>query len=302
MILVLPVQTLLILTGCLGEAPDQLLPPRSSPQQFAFNALWEITDAQASFLAVEFEAASALNYSYAIRTDAGWDHSSTFVVHHSLLTKMNGSAVAIAGENFDGRTSCQLDKSPHDGASCQPARLETNMTAGQRNRLDPGRYLLLARAFGASRASIAVTWSSSEPVNVTQLQEGKTLLFELDENNALRGTTPFDTNLTWATEERFLASFRVAGKREAAPWFSAQGPTGNFSFRDETSGGGLYRDQAGRMAMEASLPGGPGTWNFSGVGGNHSVEGPSYVTVGIVLSPFFVMEDGSVTQYGPRES
>jgi hypothetical protein len=282
-----------LLGGCL-EARETAQP---TANPLAFKSVWTNHSSDSSYLAVEIEVSETVMYELVFNWNATWDQSQALVLHDTFIQKTNGTAIYIGGQSVEGRTSCQMFPDAREANGCSPRDLVMSKKSTMGSSLVRGRYLLLARAFGATSGEISVEFSASHPVRAIEVQEGRTSLVLLDEQ-IREGNHSFGASGQWQAGESFLGTFRVAGPRMEGPAWTGEGVGGNHSFVPAAPG---YRNEQGNITLEPSFPGTEGEWRLEATGGLHAEKGPAYAAFGVLYSPFFVSPSGEMRQYGPYE-
>lgn len=266
---------------------------------------WVNLDPNHTYLSVEILVKSTTSYVVEYHHVSRWDSASAYLAQDSFVKALNGSTISGGSVDIERVTSCQEYPDAFNGNGCDPRLLETSkITKLGAKRLEAGRYLLLARAYGATSASLTIKAGFASDVEVLEKSEGNTTLLIMLDVGGSPSESEFESRINWTAEEPFLATFASAGKRAQDPDYFARGNQGDeysFVYALQGPGGCCYVDGGGRNLIEKTFPGRPGNWTFEALGGERSDEGPGTNLLGLVLSPPFVYPDGTLKYYGPCE-
>lgn len=299
--LLLTISVVAPFAGCLDYDWDgSETPPIQTGPILPHTYEWSKQSANHSWLSAKFQVNESARYRIEVWTHAVWENSSTYFLHASILKQTNGSAITVAGEHFDGATSCQYDPELEQDQRCKNTRLEKEKTNGNEGTLRPGKYLILARAYGATSAAMRITMYFEYPLTLLAVEEGSTQLLVLQNGTIPSGSgqgSGLEGGADWNATEPFLATFNTVGIRERRPNYEASHGHVSFQLSYEAAPW-IYSDQDGRLLIEPSIPGSAGNWRFAATGGVPSPDGVAYSVVGFALSPSFVSATGELEKFG----
>ncbi len=281
------------LSGCLD--------PTTTPgDDWPFGLALQSADAHGGFYAV-FEVAAETGFRIEETLDATWNESQTYWAYTDLLLDARDRFVV---QGF-GYTEADSECTNSRRESCLARAWETTSSGAKENGVPAGRYVFLAEAFGATRASHGAKILTREPAAITDQGDFRTRLVVLDarlpaashDDHAAYHVA--DHNGEFILDGPALVKLRTQGGGELTH-VELRGEVG-MAFRYEADpgapGSGRWTDAAGcarSPAIGVGLPAGRYNLTATVRGAGHS-----FVLVGVSEGLPFVDASGRLTGFGP---